>query len=94
MREINYIRFSGYITVTVDAVDLEQIDIEMPGLAHEPILTRAIAAAQRKYGFQKIQRAIMPAGFTLEPDDYKHGGGKVDVIFIAREMLRDSEVAA
>lgn len=94
MQKDETIKFSGFVTVTVDDVDLEQIAIERPGLAHDQPQVKAFAAAQEKEGFKAIQRILMKNGQTLEPDDWKHGGGKYEVIFMPRAMLRDSEVAA
>lgn len=91
----NYIKIHGYITVLVDAVDIEQIAIEMPGIADDHIRTKAFAAAQEKEGFKSILRVMMQSGFTLDPDDYKYaGGGAIEVTFITREMLQKDEAAA
>lgn len=91
MSKKHIIKIEGDVIVTVDAVEIEQIGIEQPGIAGDSINVKALAAAQASEGFKSILRTLQKHGSTLEPADYKYaGGGKVELMFIIVPMLQEA----
>lgn len=95
MAKHNDIIINGHVTVKVDAVDIEQVEINHPGIANDHTYIQVFTAAKEKESFMAINRTLMKSGYILVSDDYKYaGGGNFEVTFIAKEMADRDEAAA
>lgn len=63
-----YMKLSGYVTVTVDPVDIEQERIAQPHLSKAETWVMARIAAVRKEGYLAIARAAFASGYELKPE--------------------------
>lgn len=82
-----YMKLSGYVTVTVDAVDIEQERIAHPNLEKAEARQVARVAAVRKEGYLAIARAAFASGFELHHDDWEQRrDGGFDITFIIKRL--------
>lgn len=94
MEKDDNIKLSGFVYCTVDAVDIEQAEIEHPGIADMQAFEKAFVAARAKEGVKRIERACAAGGQALYPDEWNIlTGGKYQVTFIIRDM-KPEEAAA
>lgn len=82
MPKYNYMKITGEITVTVDAVDIEQEIIAAPQLEAADKGKVAALAAIRKEGYLSIARAAFASGFELHQIERKRiDAGAWEIVF-------------
>lgn len=84
------IKIKGTVCVIVDAVDIDQTEIESPAILRESMSVKAMVAARANSNFISMRRVCERNNHTLEYDDFKQLSlGRVEVSFTVRAKSAD-----
>ena len=88
------IKIKGTVAVTVDAVDIDQAEIESPAILKESPCIKAMIAARGKESFISLRRVCERNNHTLEYENFQQLPlGRIEVFFTVRaktaEELKD-----
>lgn len=84
------IRIRGTVKIIVDAVDVEQAEIESPAILADSEPVRAMLAARRKESFKSFQNACERSNHVMEYSSCDGlNFGRYEVLFTIRRKRRD-----